>query len=130
MGFAFRHPHDESPDLRQHARTPAPPARVRPFPRDQLPMPPQNRVGRDDHGDLVQPATAQPVPTHGQLTPLVIAQPHAPPMELAPEDAILFDQIGQGLLLAMIQPADQGGEKNPGGRHVNHGGSLSHRAGF
>ena len=93
-------------------------------------MPPQNRVGRDDRGDLAQPATAQPVPAHGQSTPVVIAQPHAPPTELVPEDAILFDQVGQGLLVPMIQPADQGGEKNPRGRHVNHRGSLPHRPRF
>jgi len=38
---------------------------------------------------------------------------------LPPEDAILFDQVGQSLLLTRIQPADQGGEKNPQGNSVN-----------
>ena len=44
-------------------------------------MPSENGVGRDDRGDLTQPATAQPVPAHGQPTSLVIAQPQA----LAPQ---------------------------------------------
>src|SRR4051812_20496490 len=78
------------------------PVRVRPFARDQLLMPPQNRVGRDEGGDLTPPATAQPVPAHGQPTPLVIAQPQAPSPQLPPQDAILFDQIRHGLLLLTI----------------------------
>jgi hypothetical protein len=69
--------HDQSPDLGEHARTTAPPLRVRPFARDDLPMPPENRVWRDDRGDLTQPATAQSVPVHGEPPPVVIAQPQA-----------------------------------------------------
>ena len=69
---------------------------------------------------------AQSVPAHGESTPLIIAQPKAPPTQLPPQDSILFDQVGQGLLLPMIQPADQGGEKKPRGHDVNHGGSLHH----
>src|SRR5438034_6847435 len=56
-GILLGHAHDEPSDLREHARTPAPPLRVRPFARDELPMPPENRVGRDNRGDLAQPAT-------------------------------------------------------------------------
>ena len=29
-------------------------------------MPPEDRVGRDDHGHLTQPSTSQPVPAHGE----------------------------------------------------------------
>ena len=68
------------------------PVRVRPLPRDELPIPPQNRVWRDDRGDLTQPATAQPVPAHGEPTPLGIRQPQTPPTQLTPKDSILFDQ--------------------------------------
>src|SRR6476660_2319802 len=42
---------------------------ARPFPRDELPMPTENRVGRDDRGDLTESATAQPVSVYGQSTP-------------------------------------------------------------
>ena len=40
---------------------------------------------------------------------------------------MLFDQIGQALLLLTIQPADQSGEKKPQGGNVTHGGSLHYR---
>jgi len=46
------------------------------------------------------------VPAHGEPTPFVIAQPQAPSTQLTSKDSILFDQIGQGLLLPIIQPAD------------------------
>jgi hypothetical protein len=67
------------------------------------------------------------VPTHGEPTPFVIAQPKALPTQLTPQDSILFDQIGQGFLLLPIQPADQPGEKNPKRDNVDHDGSLSLR---
>src|SRR5207244_6249919 len=55
--IVFGHPHDESPGLRDHARTTAAPLRVRPFARDELPMPAENRIGRHDRGDTTQAAT-------------------------------------------------------------------------
>lgn len=90
-------------------------------------MPSQNRVGRDDRGDLTQSSTSQPVPAHGEPTPFVIGQSKAPSTQLAPKDSIFFDQMGQAVLLLTIQPADQSGEKKPQGRDVDHGGSLHQR---
>jgi hypothetical protein len=87
-------------------------------------MPPQNRVGRDDRGDLSQPATTQQVPAHGQPAPIIIAQPEAPSAQLTSKDAILFDQIRQGPLLPLIQPADQRDKKQPQRRNVDHGGRV------
>ena len=60
-GVVLGHQHDQTPDLREHARTAATPLRVRPLPRDQLPMPPENRVGRDDRGDLTETTATQSV---------------------------------------------------------------------
>ena len=37
-------------------------------------MPPENRVGRDDRGDLTESATAQPVSVYGQSTTFLIGQ--------------------------------------------------------
>ena len=90
-------------------------------------MPPHNRVGRDDRGDLTQLSTSQPVPAHGEPTPFVIGQPKALSTQLTPQDSIFFNQIGQGLLLLTIQPADQSDEKKPEGEDVDHGGSLHQR---
>jgi hypothetical protein len=64
-------------------------------------------------GDLSQPATAQQVPAHGQPAPVIIAQPEAPSPQLTSKDAILFDQIREGLLLPLILPADQRDKKQP-----------------
>ena len=40
---------------------------------DELPMPAENRVRRDDRGDVTKAATAEPVPVSGQPTPLLIS---------------------------------------------------------
>ena len=61
-GILFGHPHHQTSDLREHAWTIATRFRMRPFPRDKLPMPTENRVWGDNRGDLAQPPTAQPVP--------------------------------------------------------------------
>jgi hypothetical protein len=53
----LRHPDDEPADLRQDAAT-SRTCSVRPFPRDELPMPAQNRLRRDDRGNLTQATAA------------------------------------------------------------------------
>ena len=53
----LRHPYEEPVDLGEDA-APSWPRRVRPFPRDELPMPAQNRIGRDDRRDLSEAPTA------------------------------------------------------------------------
>src|SRR5262245_25075301 len=68
------HAHHQTPDLRTHARATAAAFRVRPFPRDELSMPPENRVGCDDRGDVTKAATAQPVSVHGQPTAFLVGQ--------------------------------------------------------
>ena len=124
-GVLLRHPHHQPADLLEHAGT-LRPLRVRPLPRDKLPMPPQNCVGGDDRGDVAQCSASQSVPTHGQPTPFVIGQPQSP-NQLSSEDSILFDQVGHALLLPAVQPAGQNSEKQPRGREIDHGGSLYHR---
>ena len=119
-GILLGHPHDQTPDLREHARTTASPLRVRPFPRDQLPMPPQNRVGRDDRGDLTKAATAQPVSVHGQPPAFLIGQAD-PAAHVSAQDAVLFDQVGHSVLLPLVEPADQRRQEHAEGQRVEHG---------
>ena len=123
----FRHPHDEPPDLREHALLTVPTLRMGPFARDEMTMPSENRVGSDDGGDLEQSLTPQSMPAHREPTPFVIVEPQAPPSQLTPKDSILFDQIGQGLLLLTIQAGGQRAKKNPLRANVDHGASLHHR---
>lgn len=57
--------------------------------------------------------------------PVVIAQPKALSLQVTPKDAILFEQIGKGILLLTIQPADQYGEEHPQREHIDHGARVS-----
>jgi hypothetical protein len=72
-GILPRHADDKPLDLREHAATTRP-TDVRPLSRDQLSVPPENRVGCDDRRDLTEPTTAQPVSMHRQPTALVIGE--------------------------------------------------------
>src|SRR5688572_28958836 len=79
-----RHSDDKLSDLHEYTTT----ARawgVRPFPQNQLPMPPQQCVGRDDRGDLAQGRTAHAMCQAGQAPPVVIGKPQAPSAELPPQ---------------------------------------------
>lgn len=68
----------------EHAATPSA-FRIGPFPGDQLSMPPQNRIGRDDRGHLTQPSPAQAVAAYGQSAAFIIGQPQAPATQLPAE---------------------------------------------
>ena len=46
------HAHDQTPNLGEHAAPTHPGRRVRPFAGDQLSVPAEQRVGRDDRGDF------------------------------------------------------------------------------
>ena len=125
-GILFRHPHNQPPHLREHARTTAAPLRVRPLARDQLPMPAENRVGRDNGRDRTQTATAEPLSTRRQPTAFLIRQPD-PAVHVPAQNAVLLDQVDHGRLLPLVEPADQCGHEQAQGRRVEHGGSLNHR---
>jgi hypothetical protein len=43
---------------------------------------------------------------NGEPAPFFIAEPETPTSELLPQDAILFNHVRHGFLLAPIQPAD------------------------
>jgi len=103
----LRNPHDESPDLGEHASTAGPTARVRPLARDQEPVPSEQRVGRRDGGDLVQHPTAHPKGPCGKPPPVVFGQAQTPSPQLPSQEAVLFDQVGDRLLFAALEPAGQ-----------------------
>ena len=86
-------------------------------------MPAENRIGRDDRGDVTQAATAQPMPVDGQPPALVIGQAK-PTAHVPAQDAVLFNQVGHGLLLPLVEPADERGQKRAEGSRVEHGGRV------
>jgi Integrase core domain len=96
------------------------------FPRDELPMPSQNRVRRDDRSDLAQDAPSEPVARDGEPPPIVIRQLEPLPTQLTSKDPILFYEIRQGASLLAIQPTSQDREHHLESRRVDHGGSLYH----
>src|SRR5262245_1747094 len=117
------HAHHQTPDLGQHARTTASGLRVRPLAGNQLSMPPENRVGRDDRRDRAEAATAQPVSVHRQPTPFLIGKAD-PPTHVRTEDAVFFDQVRQGILLPLVEPAAQRGQQYSKRQGVEHGGRV------
>jgi hypothetical protein len=121
----FRYPDDKTLDL--FKRTPTTrPADVRPLPRDQLSVPPENRVGRGDRRDLTKPATAHPVSMHGQPTAFVIREAR-PATEMRAEDAVFFDQIRDARLPLVGPPASHGHHEESNRGDIHDRGSLYHR---
>ena len=88
-----RHPDDELFHVDGDSRTPGPAARrAVVLAGDQLAVPAQDRVGRDQARELAQPATTHRPALDGQSSPLVIGEPQAPPADLLAEDAVLLAQ--------------------------------------
>jgi hypothetical protein len=83
-------------------------------------MPPKNRVGRDDRGDVMQAATAEPMAMHRQPTAFRISQAD-PAAHVPAQDAVFFNQVGHGVLLPPVEPADQGAEQQAERHRVEHG---------
>ena len=119
------HPDDEPLNLREHA-APARPSGVRPFPSDELPMPPENRIGRDDRGDLTELTTAHSVSVYGQSTAFLIGQAD-PVTEVRPENPVLFDQIGHRLPSPVGPPAGHGHHDQSKRGDIHNRGSLHDR---
>jgi hypothetical protein len=86
-------------------------------------MPAENRVGRDDRGDVTKAATAQPVATNGQPTAFLVGQAD-PAGHVPTEDGVFFDQVGHGVLLPPVKPADQRGEQQAERHLVEHGATV------
>ena len=84
-------------------------------------MPPKNRVGRDDRGHLTKAATTQPVSVPRQPPAFCIGQAD-PAAYVSTQDAVLFDQVGHGVLLPLVEPADQRRQEHSEGERVEHGG--------
>ena len=93
---------------------------VRPLARDELSMPSEQRVGGDDRRDVAHRLASQPVSPHGEPAPVVIGETQAPPTQLPPQEAILFDQIGERLPFSAIEPSGDGDEQQLETRDVDH----------
>ena len=94
-------------------------------------MPPQNGVRRHDRRDLAQCRASQAVSTHREATPLIIRESQPSPAQLGTQDAILFHQVPDHVLLTSTEPAREGREEYlKRGNGSNHGGATAARPCF
>ena len=83
-------------------------------------VPSQQRLRRDDRRQITQGGPPEPVGAHREPAAVIVSKPQAPSTELPPEEAILFDQIGERLSFPAIQPTGDAEEQDPKHRHVDH----------
>ena len=123
--IVLRHSDDEPLDLRKHAATSAS-GGIRPFPGDELSVPPENRVGRDDGRDPTKPSAAYPVSMYGQPAAFIIGEAD-PTVQVRAEDAVFFDQIGDGRVGLVGPPAGHRHHEESNHGDIHDRGSLYHR---
>ena len=101
-----RHPHHEVGHLARRYRpasTSAGAAVV--LPGNQPPVPAENRVRRDDAGDLRQNPPAEYLASHRESTALGVGQAKWTWAKLLPEDPILLPEILDHVFLVAVHPA-------------------------
>ena len=74
---------------------------------DQSPVPAENRVRRDDAGDLHQDAPSEFLAAHGESTALVVGQAKRSGAQVLPEDPILLPEIRDQVVLVAVHPASE-----------------------
>ena len=74
---------------------------------DQSPVPAENRVRRDDAGDLHHDAPSEFLAAHGESTALGIGQAKRPRAQVLPEDPILLPEIRDQIVLVAVHPASE-----------------------
>src|SRR5262245_47892621 len=76
--------------------------------RDQLSMPPQQRLGSHDGGDLSEELPADFLRSRCQSSTLVIAETHSAVVDLFAQTPISLDQVMDEMLLMLVHPTGQG----------------------
>ena len=95
------HPHDEATDLRECIGPSRTTFRVRPFLGDELPVPPKN--GRHVRQDPTTQTRAQ----DGQPSPVIVRQPQTLMPQLHLQDAVLFAEVLDDVVLFPLEPAEK-----------------------
>src|SRR5262249_50280524 len=111
---------------------------------DEGSVPRQQRVRRDDRGELAHQASSQRPRLRGEPTALVVGETQAPGAELFAQDTVLFQEIVDDVALLLVEPAgERDQDELQGMRRPRHGGkrigswiggasaaSLRRRSGF
>ena len=101
------HPDHQAPDFHLYSGSPKPRRRVRPLPRDQLAVPSENRVRRDDRRNLRENPSAEALTDDGKTPPFVVTEPHSPAVQLRLQYTVLFPQEFDDIALFPFEPAEQ-----------------------
>jgi hypothetical protein len=102
-----RHAYDQAANLREHVGASRPAFRVGPLPGDELPVPAENRVGRDDRRNLCQKPPTERRAESSQAPPFVVSEPYALIAQARLQNAVLFPQVLVDLVLLVLEPADK-----------------------
>jgi hypothetical protein len=70
-------------------------------------VPRQQRVRRDDRGELPQQPSPQRPSLRGEPTALIVGEPQPPGAGLFAQDAVLFQEIVDDVALLLVDPAGE-----------------------
>ena len=106
------HANDEVGGLRFPSRPAGlSPFRVVPLTSNELAVPGENRVGRDDSGDLLEDLSTEGLALYREPTAFIIGQPKSSATKLSLEDSVLLEQIVDDVLLVTVDPAGEGDQQ-------------------
>ena len=105
-----RHANNQLFDFRRDRRTSRLTARVRPFPRDELPVPSKDRVRSDQSRHFLKQFPAKLLALRREPAALVIAEVE-PRTELLFQNAVFLLEEFKDFLLLLVQPARQEGDQ-------------------
>src|SRR6516162_5601284 len=80
---------------------------------DQLPVPSQQGLRRDNAGDLGKSLSSQRLGLYGQSPALIVIETHSPATELFSKYPILLAQIFNDQQLAVVHPPGDGDQQKP-----------------
>src|SRR6516162_5764302 len=80
---------------------------------DQLPVPSQQGLRRDNAGNLGKSLSSQRLGLYGQSPPLIVMEAHSPATELFSKHPILLAQIFNDLQLTVVHPPGYGDQRKP-----------------
>ncbi len=74
---------------------------------NELPVPAEDGVGRDERGDFGKGTAADSFASHGQSASLVIGQPESPATELLLENSVLLSEVFDDCVLLAADPTGE-----------------------
>src|SRR5215469_4300816 len=80
---------------------------------DQLPVPSQQGLGRDNAGDLGKNLSSQGFGLYGQSPALMVIEAHSPATELFSKHAVLLAKILNDLPLVVVHPPGNSDQHKP-----------------